>query len=415
MIIRRLLVLFLLFVSSVSFAASGFDFDLKGVPLPQVLAIVYGDSLKEPFVIDDKVQNTPITFSVKSVNRENLRLVFDDYLATRGIKRIVSGGINLFVPAASVQPSESVENQPNLAGGEKSLLERATDRAPEERTVVVYRPKSRSAEDLYRVVSSLLGQGSGPVGGDVPAVSGRGGAYLDQVLLVGERSRVQLARQVIERFDVAADMVAVRASVIEYASSKDTGSGFAGAVKALGGRLNIAVGSAPLANFVRFTNSTFDAVVSAVSQDSNFSILDTASLRVATGKTGSLNVGQEVPTLGAVTLDQQGRQVQSVNYRTSGLSLTVKPVVLGSLVEAEVHQTVSSFAVTTTSSINSPTLLKRDLSTSLSAGFGEVIVLGGLDEAKDSKADSGLFGLNFSRAKSSSRSTVFVVLEFTKV
>lgn len=414
MTFRRLLFSFFLFSSSVSFAASGFEFDLKGVPLPQVLAIVYGDSLKEPFVIDDKVQNTPITFNVKSVNKENLRLVFDDYLATRGIKRIVSGGINLFVPAAG-QSLESESNQPNLAGGEKSLSGRATDRAPEERTVVVYRPKSRSAEDLYRVVSSLLGQGSGAVSGDAPAVTGRGGAYLDQVLLVGERSRVQLARQVLERFDVAAEMVAVRASVIEYASSKDTGSGFAGAVKALGGRLNIEVGSAPLANFVRFTNSTFDAVVSAVSQDSNFSILDTASLRVATGKTGSLNVGQEVPTLGAVTLDQQGRQVQSVNYRTSGLSLTVKPVVLGSLVEAEVHQTVSSFAVTTTSSINSPTLLKRDLSTSLSAGYGEVIVLGGLDESKDSKADSGLFGLNFSRAKSSSRSTVFVVLEFTKV
>lgn len=110
-----------------------------------------------------------------------------------------------------------------------------------------------------------------------------------------------------------------------------------------------------------------------------------------------------------------GLPIQSVNYRTSGLSLTVKPIVLDSVVHAQVHQTVSSFATTTTSTINSPTLLKRDLSTSLVAGFGEVVLLGGLDESKDSKAASGLFGLNFSKTKAKSRSTVFVVLEFTKV
>lgn len=417
---------FVLMMAFVSFAnASGFNFDLKGVPLPQVLAIVYGDSLKEPFVIDDKVQNAPITFSVKDVSRENLRTVFDDYLLSRGIKRVVSGGINLFVPADSSvrfgqgEPAK-LETTDEKSPPDKSSA-KAMNRPKESQSIVVYKPKARTAEDLYRIVAPLLGGSSmvaqadgSEAAGSVP-VGGQGGAYLDQVLLIGDRSRVALAREVLERFDVPSEMVLVRASVVEYAASEDTGAGFAGAVKALGGRLNVAVGSAPLANFVRFTSSSFDAVVSAISQDSNFGILDTASLRVATGKNGVLNVGQEVPTLGAVTLDQQGRQVQSVNYRTSGLSLSVKPVVLGEVVHAEVHQTVSSFAVTTTSTINSPTLLKRDLATSLVSGFGEVILLGGLDESKDSAAASGLFGLNFSKSKAKSRSTVFVVLEFTKV
>lgn len=422
---RLLCVLLMVFAGLAN--ASGFNFDLKGVPLPQVLAIVYGDSLKEPFVIDEKVQSVPITFSVKDVSPGNLRTVFDDYLLSRGIKRVVSGGINLFVPAdSSVRSGQGEPARGEMADEkslpDKSLSAKAINRPKESQTMVVYKPKARTAEDLYRVVAPLLGGRSmvaqaadGPDAAGSAPVGGQGGAYLDQVLLIGDRSRVALAREVLERFDVPSEMVLVRASVVEYAASEDSGAGFAGAVKALGGRLNVAVGSAPLANFVRFSSSSFDAVVSAISQDSNFGILDTASLRVATGKNGVLNVGQEVPTLGAVTLDQQGRQVQSVNYRQSGLSLSVKPVVLGEVVHAEVHQTVSSFAVTTTSTINSPTLLKRDLATSLVSGFGEVILLGGLDESKDSAAASGLFGLNFSKSKAKSRSTVFVVLEFTKV
>lgn len=392
---------------SLSASAAGFDFDLRGVALPQVLSIVYGDSLKEPFVIDEKVQSVPITFSVKGVSSEDLRRVFDDYLLTRGIKRVVSGGINLFVPYDAREP---VADETKEAGGKKSLSERATERPREPQAVVVYRPKARSADELYRIVAPLLGS-SGRNG----EVTSGGNGSLDQVLLIGEHSRVELARQVLERFDRPIDMVLVRASVVEYQSSEDSGSGFAGAVKALGGRLNVAVGTSTLSNYISLSSSSFDVVVSAISQDSNFAILDTASLRVVTGKEGALNVGQEVPTLGAVTLDQQGRQIQSVNYRTSGLSLTVKPIVLDSVVHAQVHQTVSSFATTTTSTINSPTLLKRDLSTSLVAGFGEVVLLGGLDESKDSKAASGLFGLNFSKTKAKSRSTVFVVLEFTKV
>jgi type II secretory pathway component GspD/PulD (secretin) len=203
--------------------------------------------------------------------------------------------------------------------------------------------------------------------------------------------------------------------VVEYTSTDDNGAGFFAALKALGSKLSVAVGDkSAFANLVSFKDATIEAVLSVISQDSRFAVLDSSSLRVVSGKSGRLVVGQEVPVLSQFQLDAKGNPVQSVQYRSSGVILDVKPLVVSDKVHAELLQEVSSFAVTRTSNIDSPTLLKRQFSTNLTADFGEVVFLGGLDEDRNTEAQSGLFGWRLSRNESKSKTTLFLVLQFAK-
>ncbi|WP_262488477.1 type II and III secretion system protein [Iodobacter fluviatilis] len=123
--------------------------------------------------------------------------------------------------------------------------------------------------------------------------------------------------------------------------------------------------------------------------------------------------------LGAVTYPQGGgNAVQSVEYRSSGVILSLSPVVRGATVEMTVDQQISDFAKTETGVNNSPTLTKRALSTTVSAEDGELIVLGGLTTDKDSEGSSGLSFLpKFMRnnSQNSNRTEVLLLLQATKL
>jgi hypothetical protein len=78
------------------------SYNLQGMPLSQVVAMVYGQVLKEPYLLDDVVKATPVTVSLKEADPETVRAVLDAYLATKGVTRVQRSGVNLFVPAGKV-------------------------------------------------------------------------------------------------------------------------------------------------------------------------------------------------------------------------------------------------------------------------------------------------------------------------
>ncbi len=130
---------------------------------------------------------------------------------------------------------------------------------------------------------------------------------------------------------------------------------------------------------------------SALSSDSRFNVINKASVRVASGDTGRFNSGQEVPVLGAVSYPSgAGQAVQDVQYRNSGVTFEVKPNVRDEVVDLKVRQQISDFVSTTTGVNNSPTLNKREAETSLSLQDGDVVLLGGLSQDKQSCSHSGL-------------------------
>jgi type II secretory pathway component GspD/PulD (secretin) len=87
-------------------------------------------------------------------------------------------------------------------------------------------------------------------------------------------------------------------------------------------------------------------------------------------------------------------------------------------VDLTVMQQVSNFSVTQTGVNNSPTLSKRELKTSLTVADGELIVIGGLVDSKETDTHSGLSilpGFMHSKAKGKSNTEILLILQLTRV
>lgn len=123
--------------------------------------------------------------------------------------------------------------------------------------------------------------------------------------------------------------------------------------------------------------------------------------------------------LGALSFPQgAGQAVQSVEYRSSGVIFDIQPTVRGEIIDLNINQQLSDFIKTTTGVNNSPTLTKRELKTTVGMQDGDVIVLGGLSENKDTQSRDGptfLPKFLHSRGHRQSSSEILLVLQVEKI
>jgi len=115
---------------------------------------------------------------------------------------------------------------------------------------------------------------------------------------------------------------------------------------------------------------------------------------VLNNQTASINVGDSIPiaTRSSIsTVDPNAPTVNEIEYRETGVTLTVTPRVNeGGLVTMEIRQEVSDAVVTTTSTLDSPTLRKREIESVVAINSGETIVLGGLIRDSQTYSESGI-------------------------
>jgi type II secretory pathway component GspD/PulD (secretin) len=96
----------------------------------------------------------------------------------------------------------------------------------------------------------------------------------------------------------------------------------------------------------------------------------------------------------------------------------LKPQIRENVIDLVINQQLSSFIPTITGVNNSPTLIKREISTSIGAADDDVIVLGGLDEEKNSQDKSGFSFLPSwlnSRGGENSKTQILLVLQVKKI
>jgi general secretion pathway protein D len=108
----------------------------------------------------------------------------------------------------------------------------------------------------------------------------------------------------------------------------------------------------------------------------------------------TINVGDEipVPTRQSISnLDPSAPTVNEIAFRQTGLTLVVTPRVNNSgLVTMDIHQEVAAAVVTTTSSIDAPTIQNRLVESVVAVNSGETIVLGGMIADHKTKEDGGV-------------------------
>ncbi|WP_370815608.1 type II secretion system protein GspD, partial [Citrobacter portucalensis] len=150
--------------------------------------------------------------------------------------------------------------------------------------------------------------------------------------------------------------------------------------------------------------------------DSRFTVVSSPALRARSGSQASFAVGSDVPVLGQVSY-QGDSAVQSVEYRSSGVIFNVYPEVRQNSIDLTISQELSNFAKTETGVNNSPTLIKRNIQTSVSVSDGDIIMIGGLADNKDNNQGTGLSFLPWFKTEGNekSKTDIVIVLQAKKV
>lgn len=385
------------------------SFDLVGISVSQAIGLMYAEVLKVDYVIDPEVlgDQRMVTFRYKQKDGA-IRPFVVEFLRALGYTIETRRGIDFI---SKVKPERLVE-------------------AAE--VVKVYRPNFRSVDFISRTLSPLF-KGRFTVNRAVAtapgaaqskdAPSGSAAATISQdsdvLVFTGAQAEVDKLTLLLPQVDFQVGEVVVRGVVYEVTTSEKEGSAFGLLASLLGGKLTAGMGTTnALGSFLRFQNTAIEAVYSMLSQDSRFKVMSSPSLRIRSGAEGSFSVGQDVPVLGAVSYPANGQPVQSVEYRSSGVLFNIVPTVREGVIDLNIDQQLSNFAQTTTGVNNSPTLTKRALKTSVGMQDGDLIVLGGLTENKESDTRDGPgFMPRFfhTTGKDNSRSEILLVLQVQRI
>jgi general secretion pathway protein D len=406
------LALLLAFSSAQLFAqnAKPLRFDFKGINVSQVIQLIYGEVLTSSYVLDPEVLTDARIVSFRyTSDKGDARTFVAGFLDSLGYASTSKNGIDFI--------------------SRKSQEEKAITK-PEQDTYV-YRPQFRDVNYLSRVLAPIF-QGSfavnrsvagKPLATDKPVPESSATAMIDQnadsLLFSGTPIEIEKLKKLLTQIDFQIGEVAVRGVVYEVQTTDRDGSAFGLLATLIGGKLQGGIGStSTTGTFLRFKNTTIELVYSMLSQDSRFKVMSSPSLRVKSGTQGTFSVGQDVPVLGAVTYSSNGQPLQSVEYRNSGVIFNIFPTVREAIIDLVVDQQLSNFAITTTGVNNSPTLTKRSLKTSIGLQDGDLVVLGGLTENKQSDNRDGLSFLPrfmHSTAKEQSRSEILLVLQVQRM
>ncbi len=308
-----------------------------------------------------------------------------------------------------------------------------------EQRIFVYKPKNRSAEDLEKILSSLI-EGNQTnqllrkaklptektkaqtpkktakktvkpqtkIEEKLTSISGEVNIVVDEgrntLIISAYPNDYKKIKEVLDKLDAPPKQVLIEVTIAEITLKdelqfglewyfKHSGDAHIGEIRTLGG---LGVGGAGLVYSIFGRGSKFNAIFNAFAKKNLINIVSTPHVIVLDGKDASINVGTEVPVVSSETtapdLTGGGTQpsiLRNVQYRSTGVILNVKPIVLSEgMLNIEISQELSEAQNNTVSNIDSPIILNRNIKTNLTLRSGDTVLLGGLISSNNSRGES---------------------------
>ncbi|MEH6590827.1 MAG: type II secretion system secretin GspD [Halioglobus sp.] len=277
---------------------------------------------------------------------------------------------------------------------------------------------SRSTEVAPGLSPETLGSAGSSAGGSGAGSGGSGSAAIGQfslgdVRVVADEDHNALMiyatgkdykniESALSQLDIVPTQVIIEASILEVTLTDDLKYGLEWTFKnglgddysGLGELASTAAG--PAASFPGFaytvTNSLGDisAVLNALSSKSLLNVISTPSVMVLDNHEAEIHVGDQIPIFSAQTITDGGRTTQSVEYRDTGVKLSVKPSVnAGGLVTMDVAQSTTDVGAIDPAT-GQRSFLERNINSRVAVRSGESVVLGGLIRENAKKGDAGV-------------------------
>ncbi|MCP8687235.1 type II secretion system secretin GspD [Marinobacterium sedimentorum] len=281
---------------------------------------------------------------------------------------------------------------------------------------------------------------AGPANIDVGEVSIIADNENNALLIMSSPGDYDKVYKAIQKLDVLPLQVLVEATIVEVSLEDELQYGLQWFFKnhlGNGTRGVGTVGQSPISSAANVIGSGSYEVISGASTrallnvlatDSRLNVVSSPTLMVLDNHTAEIKVGDQVPIQTSSTTNTSsdlGNTTSTIQYRDTGVLLEVTPRVnAGGMVVLDITQEVNDVDRTTSSGIDSPTIIQRRVNTSVAVQSGETLVLGGL--IKENRTYSGegipylrhvpLLGWAFgSRGKSTQRTELVVMITPTAV
>ncbi len=277
-----------------------------------------------------------------------------------------------------------------------------------------YKPQYTKASDLVLSIQKLYGAGiatskAAPTSG-VSTPSAPGVVLSDMKIAADDNSNVIVIMALPERYkvilnllkaiDVPAKQVLIEATIAELTLTDDMKYGVEWLIRdtqqggqyALGTLGKLGLGSLGLSYSFVSQTANLQAMVSALASANRAKILSTPRLLVLDNKDATIQVGQDVPTVTSeisttTTTTATPSVLRSISYRSTGVMLKVKPTInTEGLVTLDINQEVSETGAPGVG--DSPIILTRRITTSITVGHGQTVALGGLFKDNESLAET---------------------------
>lgn len=241
----------------------------------------------------------------------------------------------------------------------------------------------------------------------------------DILVFTGTLAEISKLKQLLSQIDVVSPILTIRGFFFEYRDIDSKGFSFNVAANLFNSKLGVSIGNpSESADFsVQFKNLNIDAAINILNNDNRFQSISSPSARIRSGSQARFQVGQDVPTLSSFSspTSANGQPVQNVTYQNSGVILEVTPFFREKIIDLDISCQISDFVATKSGVNNTPTLIKRQVQTSLSMAPGDLILIGGLSDNRSSKINSrGFFNLINSDNNTTSKTNLMLLIQVTR-
>lgn len=292
--------------------------------------------------------------------------------------------------------------------------------------IFVYDVQNVDASLLAETVNAVLtggrqpqsfgaaGQTPAAAGGEFPADSraagsiGGGAIVVDTIsnrlIYSGTAADYARVRPLLEQLDRAPGEVLINVTIAEVTLTDTTRYGVDFFLDSLGNDdFGVTLGTQDGIGLsgdglrIGFLSGNVDAALNAFAQNEQLNVLSKPKLVARSGGAARLQVGTDVPVVTSQRADnaQDGQGsldvLQQVEYRKTGVLLTIEPIVFSqSRVDLTIAQEVSTVVEGSAGAAGSPTISNRTLDTQLSLEDGETVVLGGLIQTTNRESETGV-------------------------
>lgn len=369
---KKYFILFILFTSQTF--ASEVSLNFKNIPLTTFSEATLGKILNKDYVISNELltRNNEVTVYVKKIDTSKLPSLIENVLLQHGIQTIEKNNITYLSASNSndnvFQANQNFKQESPIQSQSQSIKLKS----------VFFQPTNRKPSFIADVLNSAF-----PLSKPSIVLAGSG------IVINSEEEVLDQILNIAKSIDLASTSLKISATFVEVSNSNNDSQGVSILANFLGSQFNFNLGTTN--NLMRFKTKNFDLILDALSTDSRFKQISSPSGVVSDSEKIVLNFGDSVPTVSGSQLDKNGNPLQQIQYQQSGVILDVTPNLLNSgRIDLKVDGQVSSFVQTKTGVSTSPTLVKRQVQTTLTLDDGEVLLIGGLSNSRSSTTSSGV-------------------------